>query len=65
MRPWSAPELEEEEKNYLGLSVVTPPRYDTIPPVGNGAVTGKRLDDLRHLLEDPAVRQAVRTLLPA
>jgi hypothetical protein len=65
MRPWSAPEFEEEEKNYLDLSVVTPPQYDTIPPVGNGAATGKKLDDLRHLLEDPAVRQAVRTLLPA
>ncbi|MEW1773387.1 hypothetical protein [Streptomyces sp. NPDC086777] len=41
MRPWSAPEFEEEEKNYLDLSVVTPPQYDTIPPVGNGAATGK------------------------
>lgn len=65
MRPWTSPEFEDVEKNYLDLSVVTPPRYDTLPPAGDGGATGRKLDELRHLLQDPTVRQAVKTLLPA
>ena len=65
-RPWAAPEFEDVEKDYLDPSIVTPPRYDTLPPAGDGqAVAAQKLDELRHLLEDPTVAQAVRTLLPA
>lgn len=65
IRPWAPPEDEKVLKNYQHPSVVMPPQYDTLPPLGDGQATAQKLDELRHLLEDPAVLQAVRTVLPA
>ncbi|MDF3142080.1 MULTISPECIES: tyrosinase family protein [unclassified Streptomyces] len=65
IRPWTAPENEQVVKDYQHPSVVTPPQYDTLPAIADGYAIAQKLDDLRHLLEDPAVLQAVRTLLPA
>ncbi|WP_328690254.1 tyrosinase family protein [Streptomyces phaeochromogenes] len=68
IRPWHPPERERVLKNYQHPSVVTPPQYDTLPipaEIGDGAATQRKLDELRHLLEDPALREAVKSLLPA
>ncbi|NUS28821.1 MAG: tyrosinase family protein [Streptomyces sp.] len=63
-RPWVAPEFEREVKDYRHPSVVEPPLYDTLPQAGDGQAATQKVEELRHLLEDPAVRRAARSFTP-
>ncbi|MER5205503.1 tyrosinase family protein [Streptomyces sp. NPDC002825] len=50
-RPWVRPELEREVKDYQHTSIVNPPQYDTLQPVGDGPLTAHQLNELRHALD--------------
>ena len=73
-RPWVAPEFEDVEKDYLDPSIVTPPRYDTLPLAGDGqavhrpeagrTATPARRPDRRPGGQDPSSRLA-RAIPPA
>ncbi|EPJ36190.1 putative tyrosinase-like protein tyr-3 [Streptomyces afghaniensis 772] len=50
-RPWVRPERERQVKDYRHPSIVTPPQYDTLQPVGDGPLTAQQLNELRHALD--------------
>ncbi|MEU3750162.1 MULTISPECIES: hypothetical protein [Streptomyces] len=45
------PDLERQVKDYQPTSIVNPPQYDTLQPVGDGPLTAHQLNELRNALD--------------